>query len=308
MKTLKYFIFILALLNINNCGSGGFSGDDTGSGNAANLPMYDIYFCSYIGGANNDSRAGIYGLNRNSTSKATKIIDLAGKIIDSCTVDEKGNLYWGDRSQGAIFKSDSHGNNIRKIVSGLDIPYRGLIVDEKRQRLYWTNWLGHNNPQSGEVSYSDLDGLNKKTIINGLKSGGYLTIDYMHDKLYVSDLFGDSIIKMDMNGSSAKIDIPTDRPDQLVIDSLHSQVLWYDKKAKKMMYKGLSANSADKVLDASQVFNGITEMAYDKKTNSLLFIISENFEQNLYRYNLDNKSKAFITKVPLEVTGLVIAK
>ena len=310
MTFLKPTLFLIILVMLSGCGTNGYNNDtnntDRNSGNSQSA-KYDIYFCSYIGIGSNDSRAGIYGLNR-GMSEPIKIIDLSGKIIDSCAVAKNGNIYWGDRREKAIFKSNLRGGNVRKIVSGLDIPYRGLVIDEKRQRLYWSNWLQKNKPQSGEIGYSDLNGNNKKTISLDLKSGGYLAIDYTYDKLYVSDLFGDKIIKIDMNSNDIERIISTDRPNQLAIDSIHGQLFWYDKEAKKLMSKDLSENNADKIFDASQGIHNITEMAYDKKTNSLLLIIAKNFEQNLYRYNLNNKHKTFITNVPLEITGLVIVK
>mgnify|MGYP000415510374 CR=1 FL=1 len=136
-------------------------------------PAYDIYWMSSIG-SNAGYESGIYGANLNGLDDATKIIDLSTRI-NPCTVDEEGNIYWCDVTNHGIYKADPDGSNIRKIISGLEHPI-GIAIDNKRQRVYWANWL--TKEKKGVVGHSSLFENGRNTVISDkLRSGGHLFYD-----------------------------------------------------------------------------------------------------------------------------------
>jgi hypothetical protein len=225
---LRLFLLLSSLISLSaivGCESGNDFGP-TRTNETADAPLYDIYLCASIG-ENHTYRSGIYGANRNAENTLEKIIDLDGdgNLVDSCAVDNYGNLYWTNRGKNGIFKADPDGTNPHQIVFGLDIPI-GLAIDETHQRIYWANWLQGNNPKSGQIGYADLDGNNPKVIIDSLRSGGHILIDASGDKLYISDHFNDKIFQSDLEGGNLSTLVQTQDPEQLTLDSATQTLYW----------------------------------------------------------------------------------
>ena len=227
---LLFGSFLLAA-GITGCESGNDFGSPHTAGPATS-PRYDLYVCSSIGtsGPNGQTyRSGIYGTFYGREEQFEEIVNLDGvdSLIDSCAVDDHGNLYWTDRGKHGIFKADPNGANPRQIVFNLDIPF-GLAIDETHQRLYWTNWLQQDHPQTGQIGYTDLDGNNPVVIIDSLRSGGDLLIDQTRKKLYISDLFGGKILQTDLDGSDLTTLVTANRPEQLALDTEEGILYWAD--------------------------------------------------------------------------------
>jgi hypothetical protein len=265
MSIIKHIIYAILALNISGCG---------GDQEEKEVAQYDIYWSSSvehtgINGTYTDS--GIYGARRGTFDQATKIIDLNTSIL-SCAVDEKGNIYWGDRDHKAIFKADKNGGNIRAIVTGLDIPM-GLAVDNTNKKLYWSNWLQSNAPQSGEIGYADLDGSNQSIIVTtGLSSGGFILLDSQNSKLYIADLFGSKIVKTSLNGHAFQVVATTSQPGQLDIDYKNGRLIWTDLITDNILSANFNGTDMQEIIAFNDPFANPEALSIDQTNNTLYFV------------------------------------
>jgi len=236
--------------------------------------LYDVYYCSSVGVGNMSGKqtyeSGFYGAHRNRLNHFEKILDLSGYAIDDCDVDSRGNMYWTDRLQKAIFKADVTGKGIEKIVSGFDIPI-GLAVDEKHQRVYWVNWLQKSSRKSGVIGYTDISS-KKSTIVfqNRLRSGGHLTIS--DGKLYISDLFGGKILKMDLKDPVLHTVATAKQPSQVTIAKKYEDLIWGDISMDSILAVGLNGYGRRVLMSFKNKFSNPNALIFDNRLDKLLFV------------------------------------
>jgi len=305
MRIVQYFFVPLLLLGLLGCGSDDIhetTGD--GGGTVTTPSPYLLYYCAHIGIGNTDSRAGIYGIKKSGeTYTIETVVDLDGKSLDSCTMDQSGHFYWGDRDAHVIYKSDAHGANPTAIVHGLDIPYRGLAIDPTTQRLYWSNWRQSDDPQTGEVVSSDLAGSNRTTLMTSLKSGGSLTLDTAHRTLYVSDLFGDRIIKADLDGSNQEQVATTSQPHQTAINPQGGYLIWQDRDQDGMHQISLTDSSIQDPFASENTFGDIRTMTYDTTNGDLYYFEYADAKLHLYRYHVPTHTQTKLLEIRLTNLG-----
>ncbi len=78
-------------------------------------------------------------------------------VVDS----QRGKLYWVNRQDKLIQRSNLDGSNAQTILSSLTDPM-GITLDEKEARLYWTDFT------AGRIQSSALDGSGVITVASGL--------------------------------------------------------------------------------------------------------------------------------------------
>jgi len=240
----------------------------------AHALLYDVYYCSSVGvGHMNGEQtyeSGFYGAQKRNLNHFNKILDLSGYAIDDCDVDSRGNMYWTDRLQKAVFKADITGKKIEKIVSGFDIPF-GLAVDEKHQRVYWINWLQKSSHKSGVIGYTDLSS-GKSTIVfqNRLRSGGHLTID--SGKLYISDLFGGKILEMDIEGSLLRVVASAKSPSQVTVAKKYNKIFWGDISLDSILSSGTNGYGRSVLISFNDMFANPKALVFDNRRDKLLFV------------------------------------
>jgi len=315
VRIMKYFLYLIILVNLTGCGGGlskgnnnGISQDDSATKKSN---KYDVYYCTAVNISTtngNTEESAIYGAYRESLNNFTKIINISGtnKFMDSCTVDDFGNLYWTDRSANGIFKSDAEGKHIEQIVFGLDTPY-GLAIDENNKRLYWSNWIHNNNPQSGEVGYCDLDGGNKKIIITeGLVSGGSLVV--ANDKLYISDFFGGQIMTTSLNGENLEKIADANQPSQIAFDYDNNKLIWSDIADDKISSIDLITLQTTDLIVFDDIFANPKALAIDKINNKILFInpvlnngVGQNPSSQLHSADLDGNNINIFSNLPVSL-------
>lgn len=308
MNSIKYMIFVILILNLSGCG---------GNQEDKEVAQYDMYWSSSIGhsGANGTyTESAIYGARRGSFDQATKIIDF-NTSIESCAVDKEGNIYWGDRDHKAIFKADRNGGNIREIVSNLDIPV-GLAIDDTRKRIYWSNWLQANSPQSGEIGYANLDGSNQNIIVNtGLASGGYISLDLNNSNLYISDLFGSKIVKTGLEGGALQVVTTANYPVQFDIDYKHGRLIWADVGADSILSVNLDGTNVHEIITFNDAFANPWGLSIDQTNDTLYFVSKgltvqrENGYEVLESSDLNGENvKAVNTEIRISVRSLWTAQ
>lgn len=237
--------------------------------------LYDVYYCSSVGvgsmSGKQTYKSGFYGAHRNRLNHFEKILDLSGYAIDDCDVDKRGNMYWTDRIHQAIFKSDATGKKIEKIASGFDIPF-GLAVDEVHQRIYWVNWLQKSSRKSGVIGYTDIS-TKKSTIVfqNRLRSGGHLTIS--DAKLYISDLFGGKILKMNIQDPILRNVAKCKQPSQVTVAKKYEDIVWGDISMDSILAVGSNGYGRRVITSFKNIFSNPKAVVFDNQSDKLLFVV-----------------------------------
>jgi hypothetical protein len=108
------------------------------------------------------------------------------------------------------------GTRVRTLITGLDERPDGIVVDQLRGHIYWTN-MGAPDPGSGpraEVAYTrngsleraDLDGGNRVTIVprGAFTTGKQLTADFQAGLLYWCDREGMQVLRCNLDGSELR--------------------------------------------------------------------------------------------------------
>jgi hypothetical protein len=108
------------------------------------------------------------------------------------------------------------GARVRTLIAGLDELPDGIVVDQRRGHVYWTN-MGAPDPGSGfpgDAAYTcngsleraDLDGGNRVTIVprSAFTAGKQLTADFDDGRLYWCDREGMRVLCCRLDGSGLR--------------------------------------------------------------------------------------------------------
>ncbi len=108
------------------------------------------------------------------------------------------------------------GTRIRTVIAGLRELPDGIVVDQRRGHVYWTN-MGAPDPGSehtgdaafarnGSLERADLDGANRVTIVprGAFTAGKQLTADFVEGVLYWCDREGMQVLRCDLDGSELR--------------------------------------------------------------------------------------------------------
>lgn len=122
-----------------------------------------------------------------------------------------------DLAAGAVLAVSLDGSEVRTLVSGLDQTPDGIVVDQLRGHIYWTN-MGRPDPggrpgiepeffsRNGSLERVDLDGGNRTTLLapGSFTTGKQLTADFEAGRLYWCDREGMSVLTCDLNGDDLR--------------------------------------------------------------------------------------------------------
>jgi len=234
--------------------------------------IHDIYWTSSIG-SNISYKGFIYGGNKTDISNSQRILDI-GRSLGGVVSDEYGNIYWSDIDEKAILKSDVYGANVEVIVDNLTHPL-GLAIDNKRKRIYWSDWMNTKRPQKGYVGYSDFDGQNRRTIIGQrLISGGQICIDSKFDKLYIADMFGKSIFSSDMEGLNLKLIAYSKQPSGIAVDYKNKRIVWSDSSSDAIYSAELDGSIKKKLIDFNDAFASPSSICIHHELQRLIYSVS----------------------------------
>ena len=108
------------------------------------------------------------------------------------------------------------GTRVRTLITGIDERADGIVVDQLRGHVYWTN-MGAPDPGSGprsEEAYArngsleraDLDGSNRVTIVprGTFTTGKQLAADFEAGVLYWCDREGMQVLSCNLDGSGLR--------------------------------------------------------------------------------------------------------
>src|SRR5690349_24901475 len=115
--------------------------------------------------------------------------------------------------KGALQAVSLDGTHVRTLVAGLDELPDGIVVDQRRGHVYWTNMgapdTGSAAPgesaytRNGSIERADLDGGNRVTVVprGAFTAGKQLTADFDAGVLYWCDRAGMQVLSANPDGS-----------------------------------------------------------------------------------------------------------
>ena len=148
------------------------------------------------------------------------------------------------------------GTRVRTLITGLDERPDGIVVDQSRGHIYWTN-MGAPDPGAGpraEVAFArngsleraDLDGTNRVTIVprGAFTTGKQLAADFETGVLYWCDREGMQVLSCNLDGSGLRpLVVPavgdqaahtiSNHPVGIAIDLDRRLLYWTQKGAPK---------------------------------------------------------------------------
>ncbi|KAH9508820.1 hypothetical protein Btru_050135 [Bulinus truncatus] len=110
-------------------------------------------------------------------------------------------LFFTDDGRNAISSLNLDGSNFQDVItSGLDYP-RGITLDPKAKKIYWTDW--GENPKIESASY---DGTDRQLLINtDIKWPNSIAIDSDNNRLYFVDGSLGKIESCDLSGGDRQV-------------------------------------------------------------------------------------------------------
>ncbi|MFF2085662.1 hypothetical protein ACFVVM_17950 [Nocardia sp. NPDC058176] len=122
-----------------------------------------------------------------------------------------------DLKAAAMHAISLDGTAVRTLVDGLDQMPDGIVVDQLRGHIYWTN-MGRPDPgaqlgtepefftRNGSIERVDLDGRNRVTIVpvGAFTTGKQLAADFEAGRLYWCDREGMAVLTCDLDGGDLR--------------------------------------------------------------------------------------------------------
>lgn len=122
-----------------------------------------------------------------------------------------------DLKAAAMHAISLDGSVVRTLVDGLDQMPDGIVVDQLRGHIYWTN-MGRPDPgaqpgtepefftRNGSIERVDLDGRHRITIVpvGAFTTGKQLTADFEAGRLYWCDREGMAVLTCDLDGGDLR--------------------------------------------------------------------------------------------------------
>ena len=153
-----------------------------------------------------------------------------------------GLLFILDLSGGRILTVNPDGSDRKVIVKDLAHLPDGIVVDDERGHIFWTN-MGIPNLNQGFIERADLDGRNRKTIVpeGGTFTPKQLHLDKDNGKLYWSDREGMRVMRANLDGSQVETLVDTSQGDArpgrdlrkwcvgITVDPKRRQIYWTQK-------------------------------------------------------------------------------
>ena len=160
-----------------------------------------------------------------------------------------GKVYFSDFSNN-IRRSDLNGANLEIVINPV-VNVRGITVDEKSRKLYWTE---SSTPGNGKIKQSNLDGTDQMDIITGLGFLSHLAIDTLRDKIYWTDEDQKSIRRANLNGSNIETLVTgLSLPTGITLDIIEEYMYWTDRGTGKIQRSQLDGSDVQDLVSSGQI-------------------------------------------------------
>lgn len=227
------------------------------SGSSNNLQKSNLY-------------GGIFGCYEEGLKNPVELVTF-NHDVRSMAVDGEGNLYWADITTGQIMKSDPNGQDVKAIVGRLFHPM-GIAIDKKRKLLFWSDRQQNRGGFSGGIGRSDLDGNNAKYIVvNGLVSGGKLKVDENEGKLFIPDIDGKKIVRVNEDGQNMIGLVFVIKPEGFDIDIQRRKLYWTDDLNSGIYESDYDGGNKHLVYTYYTTFENFETVMYNPSTQRIYF-------------------------------------
>jgi hypothetical protein len=149
------------------------------------------------------------------------------------------------------------GTRVRTLVAGLDELPDGIVVDQRRGHVYWTNMgapdAGSSIPgdaaytRNGSLERADLDGGNRITVVprGAFTCGKQLTADFDDGVLYWCDREGMQVLRCNLDGSQLRaLVVPAVGDDEAHIERNHCVGIAVDEDRRLLYWTQKGAPNA----------------------------------------------------------------
>lgn len=258
-----------------------------------NYNQFHTYWVHSINGTDPDGvqryRGAIFGCGQEGFNNPVEIVSL-DHDVRSIVVDENRNIYWTDITTGEILKADPNGHNIRAIVKGLMYPIT-LAIDNKNKKLYWNDWQNKLKQQKGYIGRSNLNGEGAEIIVtSGLRSGGTIRIDEREGKIYVADLFGKKIVRINLDGTNMVPIAFSEQPAGLDIDYDHRRIYWSDLSKDGIYTSDYDGRNQQRLYTNGDGFSNPEALVYDHTRQKIFFAQNINFQDNIFSIDINGNN------------------
>ncbi|XP_054246287.1 low-density lipoprotein receptor-related protein 5 [Indicator indicator] len=156
-------------------------------------------------------------------SSVEHVVEFGLDYPEGMAVDWMGkNLYWADTGTNRIEVARLDGQHRQVLVwKDLDNP-RSLALDPTKGYMYWTEWGG-----KPRIVRAYMDGTNSITLVDKVGRANDLTIDYVDQRLYWTDLDTSMIESSNMLGQEREI-IADDLPHPFGLTQYSDYIYWTD--------------------------------------------------------------------------------
>ncbi|XP_031420163.1 low-density lipoprotein receptor-related protein 5 isoform X2 [Clupea harengus] len=156
-------------------------------------------------------------------SSVEHVIEFGLDYPEGMAVDWMGrNVYWADTGTNRIEVARLDGQYRQVLVcKDLDNP-RSLALDPANGYMYWTEWGGR-----PRIARAHMDGSNIMTLVEKVGRANGLTIDYIDQRLYWTDLDTCMIESSNMQGQDREI-VADDLPHPFGLTQYSDYIYWTD--------------------------------------------------------------------------------
>lgn len=258
-----------------------------------NYNQFHAYWVHAMSGTGPDGiqryRGAIFGCSQESFNNPVEIVSL-DHDVRSIAVDENRNIYWTDITTGEILKADPSGHNIRAIVRGLMYPI-ALAIDNKNKKLYWNDWQNKLKQQKGYIGRSSLNGEGAEIIVSsGLRSGGTIKIDEREGKIYVADLFGKKIVRINLDGTNMVPVAYSEQPAGLDIDYDHRRIYWSDLSKDGIYVSDFDGRNQQRIYTNGDGFSNPEALMYDHRLQRIFFAQNINYQDTIFSIDINGNN------------------
>lgn len=211
-------------------------------------------------------------------------------LLIFCSETFAGKIYWADKRDNAIRRSDLDGSNVQTIVS-IDQP-KGVALDIAGGKLYYSS------STEGKIYRSDLDGSNSEVLIStGLSNTSQMVLDIPNQKLFFLDGHQE-VNKANLDGSGGVIinNQPGAHLRSLTLDPVNSKIYFSSSNNGTVQRSDFDGSNLETVINSGSgdAFTAIYGIAIDNTNNHIYWADAGGGTRDLLRTDLSGANQATI--------------
>jgi PKD repeat protein len=240
-------------------------------------------------------------LDLSTAGMTTDILNIEGKGGVGMAYDSVNNkIYFSDFDTnpfGNIWKMDTDGTNLEKIVSNIGDPY-ALALDVAGNKLFWVD-------DDSNVSKSNLDGSNQEIGFLNIPGAQWraISLDVENNKMYVYDVNAENLYEANLDGTNASIIISGVYGYAILVDTVNDKIYFDDQNADELKVANLDGSNIQTVnTNGTRIYG----MQIDDEVNKLYWSGRDSGE--LYRADLDGSNLEVLQTGIASPRGIALIK